>query len=100
MITATTPAAIVHNHDNTRTLSHPGDSTSLAAICRVTMSPKNSTATVTPYATAITSASGATAPTVSGKAGFRCRTRMVRYADVSAPAITELESMRRKRMLR
>jgi hypothetical protein len=39
MISATTPAAMVHNHDNTRTLIHPGDSTSLAANCRATINP-------------------------------------------------------------
>jgi hypothetical protein len=31
-------AAIVHSHDNSRTLSHPGDSTSTSRICRITIS--------------------------------------------------------------
>jgi hypothetical protein len=52
---------------------------------------------VTPYAAAITSASGATAAIVNGKPGLRLRTRMVRYADASPPASAEFDSIRRKR---
>ena len=35
---AAAPAAIVHSHDSSRTLNQPGDSTSTARICRITIS--------------------------------------------------------------